>query len=776
MKILYFTDPHLSGKGPSSRKDIYYQTTFKKMIEIGDIAKREKADVIICGGDLFHSPVVSLNYAGHIARILKDWSKPVIVVPGNHDIYGYNATTINQTMLGMLAQTGIIRLLMEESPLRIQIGTKSMAIEGREYSATLDTDPANYQPIIQNVDFNIVVNHGMLLDKEYIPGIHFTMTKDIEFPADITVGGHYHYGFKEHEVNGGMFFNPGSLLRTEASTGNKTFVPKVLLFDLQDKNNKVEYTYKYIPLTTTQDSANIFDFSSMQEKKDATALLDQFKQFVTNTSSITQSSSLETMIQDVSTDNNIESEVTAEALDRVQQAHVTDSDSLQAKGFVERKGKLFVTKLVVENFQSHANTVVDFSDGFNVIVGETNSGKTSLLRALQWVMYNDPKGSDFIRTGADECSVTVHLSDGHIINRTRSRSSAGQYKVTNPAGVEEVYQGFGTEIPIEIFNAHQMPLVELSKGNSLSLNISSQLEGPFLLSMNPSEKANAIGRIIGSQVLDGSIKEVSKDVGNLTKEMSNLKKQLDIKNKAMESYDYLPDYKKRIEEAEFLIKGAEDLRNERDGLLQLAVRYGSSSSTIDYLTKALGQFSGLEAVEKALPKVIAAESYLHEISALNESLLKENKKIGSYRKSLSELTDIHTAEFMMSLISKEASKIEELNTLVLQYNQIKAKEDTLHQKLKAIPKVKESDVKKAKAILDEGVALAKLKEELNGVLMRETFLSSQVESATQKVLFQENHLVEEQKKFKEFLSYNKVCPLCETPYSEHAISHIIGEI
>ena len=85
MRILYFTDPHLSGKSPASRKDIYYQTTFKKMTEIGEIAKNESADLIICGGDLFHSPVVSLNYAGKIAQIIKSWSKPVIVVPGNHD-------------------------------------------------------------------------------------------------------------------------------------------------------------------------------------------------------------------------------------------------------------------------------------------------------------------------------------------------------------------------------------------------------------------------------------------------------------------------------------------------------------------------------------------------------------------------------------------------------------------------------------------------------------------------------------------------------------------
>ncbi|WP_035425703.1 AAA family ATPase, partial [Halalkalibacterium ligniniphilum] len=55
----------------------------------------------------------------------------------------------------------------------------------------------------------------------------------------------------------------------------------------------------------------------------------------------------------------------------------------------------------LENFQSHLDTSIDFSTGLNVIVGQSDSGKTSILRAIRWVLYNQPRGTDFMRVGAD---------------------------------------------------------------------------------------------------------------------------------------------------------------------------------------------------------------------------------------------------------------------------------------------------------------------------------------------------------------------------------------
>ena len=71
-----------------------------------------------------------------------------------------------------------------------------------------------------------------------------------------------------------------------------------------------------------------------------------------------------------------------------------------------------ITKLTLENFQSHKYTVINFDEGLNSIVGATDSGKTAIFRALKWALYNDPSGDYFIRTGEDYVSVKVELSNG----------------------------------------------------------------------------------------------------------------------------------------------------------------------------------------------------------------------------------------------------------------------------------------------------------------------------------------------------------------------------
>lgn len=775
MKFLYFTDPHLTAKAPSSRKDIYYKTSFEKMKEVGEIASAENVDLIFCGGDLFHSPVVSLNYAGKIAKIIQSWKKPFIVVPGNHDLFGYSISTINQTMLGMFSKTNTLRLLTRDTPLRIKIGSRMVAIEGREYSGLLDTDPSNYQPDIIDVDFNILINHGMLLDKEYIPGIHYTMTKDIEFPADITLGGHYHYGFNEHECNGGKFFNPGSLFRTEASKANKTFQPKVLIFDVVDTPSGIEYSYKYIALQSAKPSDEVFDFSSIQNKKNSTALLDQFKQFVINTSSVTASSSVEDMIRDVAKDNSLSQDIIDEALQRIQKAHTKDVDSLQANGYVEQKAKVFIEKIVLENFQSHENTAIEFEEGFNVIVGETNSGKTSILRALQWVLYNTPKGSDFIRTGADECSVTLYLSNGFRIIRKRTRDNAGEYIVVDGSGASQVYKGFGNSMPIEVYNAHQMPPVMLTKDTMVSLNMATQLEGPFLISMNPSDKANAIGRIIGSQVLDDAIKEASKDVSNLNREVTSMKKQITQKENEKTFYDFLPDYYTKLRQSEIALDKAAKNKEETAQMKNHKASYENAVQQIDGCQLALEKFDFLPELEKNIPKIELAFSKVQEMEEQFSQLTIVDLTIDALKDKIASAPELDKISSSLKELEQVTKELKEAKQLQEAYSSAYQEQLSISSKLLTTPQINKEELSLLETLMKQMTEAKKLSKEFEDAAL----LAYEAESARSKSSVKETLILDNIERaeigLRELLEKNKICPLCETPLSEHSIDHILGK-
>ena len=55
-----------------------------------------------------------------------------------------------------------------------------------------------------------------------------------------------------------------------------------------------------------------------------------------------------------------------------------------------------IDKISIKNFQSHPNTELELDPGINVITGSSDNGKTSIFRALYWIIYNRPSGNSFI--------------------------------------------------------------------------------------------------------------------------------------------------------------------------------------------------------------------------------------------------------------------------------------------------------------------------------------------------------------------------------------------
>ena len=52
-----------------------------------------------------------------------------------------------------------------------------------------------------------------------------------------------------------------------------------------------------------------------------------------------------------------------------------------------RKGiPVFISNLAIENFRGFKNkTNIEFNEGLNIIIGENNAGKTTVLKALQLI-------------------------------------------------------------------------------------------------------------------------------------------------------------------------------------------------------------------------------------------------------------------------------------------------------------------------------------------------------------------------------------------------------
>jgi DNA repair ATPase RecN len=90
-----------------------------------------------------------------------------------------------------------------------------------------------------------------------------------------------------------------------------------------------------------------------------------------------------------------------------------------------------IKQITVENFQSWKKGTIELAPNgqLTVLTGSSDSGKTAIgIRALRWLLYNIPQGTDFIRVGCTFARVSVLYESGHTVIRERS-TSKNQYKI-----------------------------------------------------------------------------------------------------------------------------------------------------------------------------------------------------------------------------------------------------------------------------------------------------------------------------------------------------------
>ena len=73
-----------------------------------------------------------------------------------------------------------------------------------------------------------------------------------------------------------------------------------------------------------------------------------------------------------------------------------------------------IDRVQILNFQRHGELKIVFDEQITTIVGPSDTGKSSVLRAIRWVAFNRPLGDGFIRFGENECVVRLWV-DGRKI-------------------------------------------------------------------------------------------------------------------------------------------------------------------------------------------------------------------------------------------------------------------------------------------------------------------------------------------------------------------------
>lgn len=755
MKILFLTDTHFTGKNPSSRIDDIQETILKKLLDVKKIIEDEGIHVVLHGGDMFHTPDISNLFTGKIASILKSYNVPIYVVPGNHDVFGYNTNTIGNTKLGLLAKTGVVKILDRLNPVVFNDNGFRIGIEGQEYHGNIDEDMTeDFKIYNSNVDYNILVTHSMLLDHKFHEGIKHTLIQDVITTADLVLAGHYHPGWKERSKDNVWFFNPGGVLRVDASTNIVNSMPKVVVFDIGP--NKFEH--KYVYLQSAKPGAEVFSTKNL-DKKIYNATLESFHNKLKNQKF--KGVNILNLIDDYVKLNSQDVEAAEYAKAKISKISSEACDN----GFIPGSKNIYIDKAEIYNFQAHSKKVIDFTNGLNVIVGESNAGKTAIIRAIYWVLFDKPSGSDFIKTGAKSVKVRLHLSNGYIIERRRTRSVSGTYTLTYPDGKTEEFKGFSNSIPIEILNAHQMPEVKVN-GTGYKVNVATQLETPFLIGNSPTERLSLLGALVDADRADAAKREIGTEKKRASTEKNQLIALRDEKVEELSKYEYLDKMKKDIDILEIAIGKLENDEIKLESMIKAKERYESSIVELDRVSARLNSISIPD--PKLLEDLKASLNKQYELETIKDRFEKATANLNLIDDRLKSLPNFKNAQNSINDFKEKIEKLEYMENLNTDYNHLDKELKSDKFKVKVDTSICINLIEELKMKLDKV-------NDLNLLLKENKTLSGNYGVYEERLSFIKNSIKDlEAKRLEKIDSLKNVHEICEHCGSEINFERMLG--
>jgi exonuclease SbcC len=326
-----------------------------------------------------------------------------------------------------------------------------------------------------------------------------------------------------------------------------------------------------------------------------------------------------------------------------------------------------IKSIFVEDFQSHAKTKIELPGPGQlcVIVGPTDSGKTAIVRGLRLLMYNVPQGTDYIRVGRSTATVAVEMSDGTKVARERSKS-VNRYRIVKPGLSPQMFEGFGLAVPLEVQEATGVRTVSIGENLDLALNLSEQLDGPFLgKSVSGPAKAKILGALAGTEEVDEAQRAVQLDLHRAGQEERRIADETRLLDAKIAEYDYLPALAERIsaletilasvKEAQTRLSALESAKGKLDSInaqraqaLAILARWGGLTEAVSHVEYAEGALTKMQALSghKASLASIAAQRAewsrrLARWAGLEEaaSFYDEAEKASSRLAKLEELSD-----------------------------------------------------------------------------------------------------------------------------------------
>mgnify|MGYP002749761395 CR=1 FL=1 len=275
-----------------------------------------------------------------------------------------------------------------------------------------------------------------------------------------------------------------------------------------------------------------------------------------------------------------------------------------------------INKIKIANYQSHKDTELELDSGVNVIIGESDSGKSAIVRAINWNSKNNPYRKRRGTKKKDFAEVTIEY-DNCIVTRKRN-DYENIYKINDE---ENDLKAFGTNVPQEI----------AEKINFSELNIQNQMDASFLLSKTDGEIGKFLNKIIKIDIIDTCLSNLERRKREGQKGLNNANETIDDLKDELSDYDCLEKYENIVNKLENDHKKYAVLKDKHATLDSVITKiknllttfYDENSiiklqSAVDSISKKQKNFVGLK------NKYVELDSIITKIQECNKCIYNED--------------------------------------------------------------------------------------------------------------------------------------------------------
>lgn len=271
----------------------------------------------------------------------------------------------------------------------------------------------------------------------------------------------------------------------------------------------------------------------------------------------------------------------------------------------------------IKNFESHEDTEIVFDSGFNVVVGDSDGGKSSLIRALDLVSTNNFNRKS-IRVGCKFCIVYLETDKGWV--ECRRGTSVNEWSCLVFGEEVKEYKAVGVGVPSEVPLILGLGEKELC-GLKEKPNFMFQLDKHYMLAEIDGKKAtsNMVARLMDNAIglggMEDLIKHLATDMGKERRRQKDIEGQI---NSVKEKVGDIATYKATcalFDECEQLYSETERNKDSYSRGIVLFNEYKDLVDSEKTISKQLGKLSKIDKLPTLCDDILSFYELFDEYKA-----------------------------------------------------------------------------------------------------------------------------------------------------------------